>query len=199
MLVKIPELLTFVDSPMAVDVTEVYNMYPEDFDEEAKEILEKENSLFHFPLLKMAKSANESKAINHIKGSAIIIAGSGMCTGGRIKHHLVSNLSRPESTILFVGYQADGTLGRIILEKPKDVRLFGQNRSVCARIEKINGFSAHADKNELLKWVSGFKNPPEKIFIVHSEKNVAKEFSKTLKDQTKSDVIIPKYLDEYQV
>jgi len=174
---KIPQLLTFVDSPMAVDVTEVYNMYPDDFDKEAKEILEKENSLFHFPLLKMSKSAEESKAINHIKGSAIIIAGSGMCTGGRIKHHLVSNLSRPESTILFVGYQAAGTLGRIILERPKDVRIFGQNRPVRAKIEKINGFSAHADRDELLKWVSGLKKAPKNIFIVHAEKNVAKDFS----------------------
>ncbi|MDD3375578.1 MAG: MBL fold metallo-hydrolase [Candidatus Omnitrophica bacterium] len=196
---KIPHLMTFVDSPMAIDVTEVYNMYPDDFDDEAKQILEHEKSLFHFPLLKMTKSSEESKAINHIKGSAIIIAGSGMCTGGRIKHHLVSNISRTSSTILFVGYQAVGTLGRIILEKPEYVRILGHTHPIRARIEKINGFSAHADKNELLKWVSGIKNTPEKIFIVHSEKETAREFASTLKEKMKSEILVPQHLQEFQV
>ncbi|MBZ0167005.1 MAG: MBL fold metallo-hydrolase [Candidatus Omnitrophica bacterium] len=194
---RIPHLMTFVDSPMAASVTEIYEMYPEDFDEEAKEILTRDASLFHYPLLKMTKSAAESKAINHIKGSAIIIAGSGMCTGGRIKHHLVNNIARPESTILFVGYQAVGTLGRYILEKPEEVRILGKTYPVQARIEKINGFSAHADKDELLKWVSNFKNAPEKIFIVHSEKEAAAEFSTALQKQFAGDVIIPKYTETH--
>jgi len=127
------------------------------------------------------------------------MAGSGMCTGGRVKHHLVSNIVRPESTILFVGYQARGTLGREILERPEKVRILGQTYPVRARIEKINGISAHADKDELLKWVSGFRKPPQKIFIVHGEKEVAADFASTLRNKVKSEVIVPKYLEEHSL
>jgi len=193
---KIPHLLVFVNSPMAINVTEVFKEYPDYFDKEARALLKEDNSLFNFPLLKLTKSVAESKAINYIKGTSIIMAGSGMCTGGRIKHHLVRNITRPESTILFVGYQAQGTLGREILERPKNVRILGQTYPVRARIEKINGISAHADKDELLRWVSGFQKQPEKIFIVHGEKEVAAEFASTLRNKLKSEVIVPKYLQE---
>jgi len=193
---KIPHLLVFVNSPMAINVTEVFKEYPDYFDAEARALLKEDNSLFNFPLLKLTKSVAESKAINYIKGTSIIMAGSGMCTGGRIKHHLVRNITRPESTILFVGYQAQGTLGREILERPKNVRILGQTYPVRARIEKINGISAHADKDELLRWVSGFQKQPEKIFIVHGEKEVAAEFASTLRNKLKSEVIVPKYLQE---
>lgn len=196
---KIPKMMTYVDSPMAVDVTEVFDMYPQDFDAEAKEILRTEESLFHFPLLRMARTTDESKAINHGEDPKIIIAGAGMCTGGRIKHHLLHNISRRESTILFVGYQAVGTLGRTILEKPEEVRILGRMCPVRARIEQINGFSAHADKDELLRWVSGFNPPLEKIFIVHSEKDVAKDFSETLRERVRSEVVVPQYLQEFVV
>ncbi len=194
---KIPHLLVFVNSPMAINVTEVFKKYPDYFDAEARALLkEGDNSLFDFPLLKLTKSVAESKAINYIKGTSIIMAGSGMCTGGRIKHHLVKNITRPESTILFVGYQAKGTLGREILERPEKVRILGQTYPVRARIEKINGISAHADKDELLRWVSGFQKPPEKIFIVHGEKEVSADFASTLRNKVKSEVIVPKYLEE---
>ena len=193
---KIPHLLVFVNSPMAINVTEIFKKYPEYFDAEAKALLKEGDTLFDFPLLKMTRTTAESKAINHIKGTSIIMAGSGMCTGGRIKHHLVNNIVRPESTILFVGYQAKGTLGREILERPKEVRILGQTYPVRARIEKINGISAHADKNELLRWVSGFQKPPQKIFIVHGEKEVAAEFAATLRNKVQSEIIVPKYLQE---
>lgn len=194
---RIPAVPVFVDSPMAADVTEVFNMYPDDFDEEAKEILRREDTLFDFPLLKMAKTTEQSKAINQIKGTAIILAGSGMCTGGRIKHHLAANISRPESTILFAGYQAEGTLGRTILERPADVRILGQRYPVRARIEKINGFSGHADQKELLRWVSGIQPPSRKIFIVHAEKSVGESFARFLEGHLASEVIVPQYLDEF--
>ena len=194
---KIPHLLVFVNSPMAINVTEVFKKYPDYFDKEARALLKEDESLFDFPLLKMTRTTAESKAINYIKGTSIIMAGSGMCTGGRVKHHLVSNIVRPESTILFVGYQARGTLGREILERPKNVRILGQTYPVRARIEKINGISAHADKDELLKWVSGFRKPPQKIFIVHGEKEVAADFASTLRNKVKSEVIVPKYLEEH--
>jgi len=194
---KIRQIPTFVDSPMAVDVTEVFSMYPDDFDEEAKETLRKDDTLFDFPQLRMAKTAEESKAINRIKGSTIVIAGAGMCTGGRIKHHLAANISQPENTILFVGYQAEGTLGRNILERPEEVRILGKNCKVQARIEKINGFSGHADQKELLRWVSGIQPAPAKIFIVHAEKSNGQAFARILQEKTKSEIIIPRYRDEY--
>ncbi len=125
------------------------------------------------------------------------MAGSGMCTGGRIKHHLLRNLNKPESTILFVGYQAKGTLGREILGRPSKVRVLGQHVSVRARIEKINGFSAHADKDELLRWISGFKEAPKKVFVIHGEDDTAEEFGETLKNKLKSEIIVGEYLKEY--
>ena len=144
----------------------------------------------------MSRTVDQSKSINHIKGTAIIIAGSGMCTGGRIKHHLKNNISRPESTILFVGYQAHGTLGRIILDKPETVRIFGEEHPVKARIERISGFSAHADQNELYQWLSSIKDPPRRIFITHGEESAAAAFGKFLTDKTGWDCVIPEYEQE---
>ncbi len=196
---KIPHLIVFVNSPMAINVTEVFKEYSDYFDKEAKALMGRGDSPFDFSLLKTTRSIAESKAINYIKGTSIIMAGSGMCTGGRVKHHLVHNITRPESTILFVGYQAKGTLGREILERPERVRILGQMYPVRARIEKINGISAHADRDELLRWASGFKKRPEKIFVVHGEKEVAAEFASTLRKSLKSEVIVPKYLQEYSL
>ena len=196
---KIPHLMTFLDSPMAIDVTKVFKKYPDYFDEDARALIEKGEDLFSSPLLKTAQSTQESKAINHVKGTAIVMSGSGMCTGGRIKHHLLRNLGRTESTILFVGYQAKGTLGREILGRPSRVRVFGQNVSIRARIEKINGFSAHADRDELLRWVTGFKKAPKKIFVIHGEDAAAEEFAELLKNKLTAEIIVGEYLKEYSM
>ncbi|MCM8786104.1 MAG: MBL fold metallo-hydrolase, partial [Candidatus Omnitrophica bacterium] len=156
-------------------------------------------SPFDFPLLHLTKSVEESKMINHIKGSVIIISGSGMCTGGRIKHHLVNNIEREESSIIFVGYQAKGTLGREILEK-KEVRILGNFYNVKARIEKIDGFSAHADREDLLNFLVGFKKLPETVFLVHGEEEVIDEFSNLLSENFKnSKIFAPSYLEEYKI
>jgi len=196
---KIPHLITFLDSPMAIEITEVFKRYYFYLDGEAEKLLNENISPFDFPLLHFTKSVEESKVINHIKGSCIIMAGSGMCTGGRIKHHLIQNIERPESTILFVGYQAKGTLGREILEKD-EVRILGNYYKVKARIEKIDGFSAHADRDELLKWLYSFKKIPEKIFLVHGEEEVIDEFSGIIKNKFPySKIIIPSYLDEFEI
>jgi len=196
---KIPHLITFLDSPMAIEITEVFKRYYFYLDGEAEKLLNENISPFDFPLLHFTKSVEESKVINHIKGSCIIMAGSGMCTGGRIKHHLIQNIERPESTILFVGYQAKGTLGREILEKD-EVRILGNYYKVKARIEKIDGFSAHADRDELLKWLYSFKKIPEKIFLVHGEEEVIDEFSGIIKNKfPHSKIIIPSYLDEFEI
>ena len=194
---KIPRLPVLVDSPMAIDVTEVFRKFPEYLDEHTRSLIKSGNSPFDFPLLKLMRTTDESKSINRMKDSAVIIAGSGMCTGGRIKHHLIQNITRTESTIAFVGYQANGTLGKEIEKKPETVRILGRSFPVKARIESINGFSAHADKNELMRWLGGFTKHPGKIFVVHGEEEAADEFSAFLKTKMKSEIITPEYLSEF--
>ncbi len=193
----IPRLPVFVDSPMAINVTEVFKKYPEYFDEHTRSLIKNGDSPFDFPLLKLTRTSEESKSINTASGSSIIMAGSGMCTGGRIKHHLISNIARPESTIAFVGYQAKGTLGKEILQGAETVRILGKEYPVKARIENVNGFSAHADKNELFRWLQGFKKSPQKIFVIHGEEEAANEFATFLKEKTESEIITPDYLSEY--
>ena len=192
----IPELPVFLDSPMASRITKVFKKHRELYDEEMKEFISRNKSPFEFKGLKMAGTSDESKAINHIKGSVMIIAGSGMCTGGRIKHHLVNNITKPENTIMFVGYQAVGTLGRIIVNGEEEVRILGQQYPVKARIARINGFSAHADKEELFEWLSELKKPPRKLFIVHGESDSANEFGDYIREKTGWDVMVPAYQDE---
>ncbi|MBN2684855.1 MAG: MBL fold metallo-hydrolase [Pontiellaceae bacterium] len=193
---RIPHLMAFVDSPMAVKITEVFKKHPELFDEETMAHVRAGEKPCDFPGLTMSQSVDQSKAINHIKGTAIIIAGSGMCTGGRIKHHLKNNIDRPESTILFVGYQAVGTLGRILLEKPETVRIFGEEHLVKARIERIGGFSAHADRNELLRWLSSIQQPPRKVFVVHGEESQSAAFQQYLSEKTGWTCVVPSYEQE---
>ncbi|MDH3982197.1 MAG: MBL fold metallo-hydrolase [Kiritimatiellaceae bacterium] len=193
---RIPLLPVFVDSPMAIKVTEVFKKHPELFDDETMAQLQAGDQPCDFPKLTMSRSVDESKAIAHVKGTAIIIAGSGMCTGGRVKHHLKANIDRPESTILFVGYQAFGTLGRRILEQPETVRLFGEEYQVNARIERISGFSAHADQNELFQWISSIKEPPRKVFVVHGEEDQAEAFGKFLSEKKGWNCVVPSYEQE---
>lgn len=192
----IPQFPVFLDSPMASRITKVFKKHRELYDEEMNEFIRRHKSPFEFTGLKMAGTSDESKAINHLKGSIMIIAGSGMCTGGRIKHHLVNNITKPENTIMFVGYQAVGTLGRRIVNGEKEVRILGQKYPVNARIAKINGFSAHADKEELFEWLSGLKKPPRKLFVVHGESESAKAFGEYIREKTGWQVVVPAYQDE---
>lgn len=189
----IPHLLVFLDSPMAISITEVFKRHSELFDEEMSKLVREKKSPFDFPSLKMTQTTDESKAINHISGTVMIIAGSGMCTGGRVKHHLVTNISRRESTILFVGYQAIGTLGRHIVDGAKKVRILGRHYPVRARIEQVHGFSSHADRNELFKWLSMLKKAPRRVFVVHGESEVAQQFGEFLEDRTGWDISVPEY------
>jgi metallo-beta-lactamase family protein len=192
----IPQFPVFLDSPMASRITKVFKKHRELYDEEMNEFIRRHKSPFEFTGLKMAGTSDESKAINHLKGSIMIIAGSGMCTGGRIKHHLVNNVTKPENTIMFVGYQAVGTLGRRIVNGEKEVRILGQQYPVNARVAKINGFSAHADKEELFEWLSGLKKPPRKLFVVHGESESANAFGEYIREKTGWDVMVPAYQDE---
>jgi metallo-beta-lactamase family protein len=193
---RIPHLLVFFDSPMAVNINEVFEHHPELFDEEMTELVRQKRSPFDFRGLNLVRTADESKAINHIKGTVIIIAGSGMCTGGRIKHHLVTNISRKESTILFVGYQAVGTLGRQIVEGAKKVRVLGKHYPVRARVVQVNGLSAHADRDELMKWLSSLRKPPRRLFVTHGEPETSQHFASLVRDQTGWEVAVPQYKDE---
>jgi metallo-beta-lactamase family protein len=193
---RIPHLMVFFDSPMALSITAVFEHHPELFDEEMVKLMHQKESPFDFRGLNLVRTADESKAINRIKGTVIIIAGSGMCTGGRIKHHLVTNISRKESTILFVGYQAVGTLGREIVDGAKKVRILGQKYPVRARVVQLNGFSAHADRNQLLKWLSSLRKPPRCLFVTHGEPNTSHNFASLVRDKTGWQVAVPEYHDE---
>jgi metallo-beta-lactamase family protein len=193
---KIPHLMVFLDSPMASSITKVFQKHRELYGKEMAEHIRQNESPFNFPGLKMAGTANQSKAINDIKGTSIIIAGSGMCNGGRVKHHLVNNITRSESTIMFVGYQAIGTLGRRIVDGEKKVRILGQEYPVKARIVQVSGFSSHADKDELLQWLKCLNKPPRKIFVVHGESKSAQQFGDFLREKTGWQVVVPAYQDE---
>ncbi len=193
---RIPHLLVFVDSPMAIRVTEVFRRHPELFDEETRALLRDGRHPCDFAGLTLSRSVAQSKAINHIKGSIIVIAGAGMCTGGRIKHHLAHNIERPESTLLFIGYQAYGTLGRHILEKPEQVRIFGQYHDLRAHVTKISGFSAHADSSELMTWIQALDRPPRHVIVNHGEEDAARAFAATVKEKLSCQVHAPAYCEE---
>ncbi len=192
---RIPPLMVFLDSPMASSITEVFRHHLALFDKEATDFFNRNGSPFDFPNLRLVKSVDESKTLNYIKGTAIIIAGSGMCTGGRIKHHLAANISRRESTILFVGYQAEDTLGQLIVSGAKEVRILGQKHRVKAQIVQMGGFSAHADKNGLIRWLSGFEQAPSQVFVTHGEPRAAFSFADLVRSSKKWEVTVPRYLD----
>jgi len=196
---RIPYVVTFLDSPMAVEITKVFEQCKKYFDKETQELFKDGQSPFNFPSLKLVESVEASKAINPIKESAIIMAGSGMITGGRIKHHLVKEITRPESTLLFVGYQAVGTLGRQILDGVSPVRILGQSYPVRMKIEKIDGFSAHADMNDLQRWLSSFKSPPKHVFLIHGEEKSILSLEDYLHSKGGWEVSAPIYMEEYDL
>jgi len=194
---RIPYIVTFLDSPMAIEITKVFEQCQEYFDKETQKLFQNGQSPFEFPGLKLAESVEASKAINPIKGSIIIMAGSGMITGGRIKHHLVREINRPESTLLFVGYQPAGTLGRQILDGVSPVRILGQTYSVRMKIEKIEAFSAHAGMNDLERWLNNFKIPPKHVFLTHGEEEPIRSLEDYIRSKEGWEVSAPTYMKEY--
>lgn len=172
----------YVDSPLAVEATGIFqeNRW-ECFDEEAMELVKEGINPISFSGLKLAITSEESKEINFNETPKVIISASGMCEAGRIRHHLKHNLWRPECTVLFVGYQAVGTLGRSIVEGAEEVRLFGEPIHVRAQIRRLAGLSGHADKNGLIEWLLGFEEKPRKVFVVHGEDSVCTGFAECLK------------------
>jgi len=189
---KLSGLPVFVDSPMAVAATKVFAMHASYYSKEARELLHAGDQPLHFDGLNLTQSVDESKAINQLKGPAVIISASGMCTAGRIKHHLKNNISNPLSTILFVGYQAGGSLGSVIQQGTNPVRIFGDYYKVGAEIETIEGFSAHADQQELIEWFGSMDGLPRKTFLVHGDEDAAKTLAALLRARFGAEVEVPK-------
>ena len=183
LLSEYPDFEVYLDSPLAIEATKIFtkNMR-ECFDEDALALVNAGINPLVFPGLHTATSSEDSKMINFIEKPKVIISASGMCDAGRIRHHLKHNLWRPECTILFVGYQANGTLGRRLIEGEKNVKLFGEPIEVHAHIESLHGVSGHADRNGLLAWLGGFNTPIERVFVVHGEDTVTDEFAKTVEE-----------------
>lgn len=183
MLPEYEDFDVYVDSPLAIEATNIFNRNVEScFDEEAMELIRQGINPISFPGLKTSVTGDDSKAINFDQKPKVIISASGMCEAGRIRHHLKHNLWRKECTILFVGYQAHGTLGRTILEGAPSVKLFGENIEICARIEKLDGISGHADQAGLLKWLHSFEAKP-KVFVVHGEDLVCEQFKRLIQEE----------------
>jgi metallo-beta-lactamase family protein len=155
--------------------------------------------IFHPGKLHICASRDESKMINQVRGPAIVISASGMCTGGRILHHLAQRLPHSENTLLFIGYQAEGTRGRDILDGAETIRMHGRDVPVNAHIDSISGFSGHADYNEILAWLMSFNRPPEKTFIVHGEPGQSKALAEKIKQKFGWDVVIPGFEETYQI
>lgn len=187
----------YLDSPLAEEATKVYLSHPECFDEETRRLFLK-NGFNESLKLHFVKDVQESMQLNKIKSGIIVIAGSGMCEGGRIKHHLKHNLWRPECSIVFVGFQGKGTLGRRIVDGARIVNILGDEVAVKASIHTINGFSAHADQNELIEWLSSYKNSPE-IFVVHGEENVSISFAELINEKFRFNTHVPVKGEQFNI
>lgn len=191
-LVKGHSFEVYVDSPLAVEATQIFNEnIAECFDEEAMELVRNGINPLRFPGLTLSVTSNDSIAINSDNKPKVIISASGMCEAGRIRHHLKHNLWRKECTIVFVGYQANGTLGRILLEGASEVKLFGEPIEVMAEIVKLEGVSGHADKAGLIKWITSFDNRLKQVFVVHGEDEVSTGFAKCLCDEYGLNAVAP--------
>lgn len=193
---KLGKIDVYVDSPLAEEATKIYLAHPEVYDEEARKLFGQKGARalkLHF-----VESIEQSQRLNRIRSGAIIMAGSGMCEGGRIRHHFKHNIWRPECSIVFVGFQANGTLGRKIVDGADKVNIFGEDMAVRAKIYTIGGFSAHGDQKDLLDWLGVFKNRPE-VFIVHGEENAALDFEQAVKEKFGFTTHVPKQGEAFQI
>lgn len=190
---RVPKIPVFLDSPMAVRMLEAFEHHPEALDSAAQGRVARRGTPFNLPELVLCASRTDSKRINDHRGPAVIIAGSGMCTGGRIKHHLSIHLDNERSTLLFIGYQASGTLGRQLLEGAREVRLFGGRREVRLEVRQIHGFSGHADQNELVAWLGKTPGGPRRVAVVHGGAQVTGRFASLMSDRFGCEVVVPDY------
>jgi len=195
---RIPQVPVFLDSPLSIQATKIYKEYSRYYNEEAKKILYKDD-IFNFPGLRQTLTSEESKEINDIPSPKIVIAGSGMCNGGRILHHLRQNLSNPNSAVLLVSYQAVGSLGRRLAEKAKIVNIFGEKVLVEARVEKISGYSSHPDREALYNFVKNTADSLKKVFVVHGEPKSSLFFTQRLRDYLGIDARAPKFGEKFLI
>ncbi|WP_312647883.1 MBL fold metallo-hydrolase [Aminipila sp.] len=194
---QLENLMVYVDSPMATTATEVFRRNAQVFDEETKEYILKGDNPLDFKNLKFTRSTEDSMFLNMDKHPKVIISASGMCEAGRIRHHLKHNLWNSKSSIIFVGYQAEGTLGRMLVDGVKDVTLFGEDIHVNAEIHNLEGFSGHADRNGLLSWLAGFTEKPSEIFLVHGETESKHDFAQTIKSELGYDATVVDGVSEF--
>ena len=190
-------IFVYIDSPMATTATEVFRKNAQAFDDEMKAYILKGDNPLDFKNLKFTRTSDDSRALNFRSEPKVIISASGMCEAGRIKHHLKHNLWNPKSSIVFVGYQAEGTLGRSLVEGKKDVSIFGEKIHVEAEIYNLEGFSGHADRDGLVDWLSGFQVIPKQIFLVHGEQDAKRDFAETVKKILGHDCIAVSGVSEY--
>ncbi len=195
---RIPDVPVFLDSPMAQDVTNIFRRFEDWLDDETRRFVAADQPPLRFPGLRMTRSSEQSKAINQISTPCIIMAPAGMCNAGRIKHHLRSNIRRPESTLLFVGYQAKGTLGRRLVSGEKEVRIHGRQYQVEARIEQLPGLSGHADRQGLIRWLEQFEQPPRQVFLTHGEETAALALQSTVQERFGFKVSVPEYGTQHE-
>ena len=189
----IPEIPVYIDSPLAISATEIFRRNEECFDDETRNLLLSGESPLDFPNIHFTRSTEESVQLNENAHGSIIISASGMCTAGRIKYHLMHNLYKPESSVIFVGYQAEGTIGRRLVDGAKKVRLYGEDTMVNAKIHTLGGFSAHADSLGLLEWTRTIKNPKLKVFVVHGEEKASLSLAENIRSQFSYETYVPQW------
>jgi metallo-beta-lactamase family protein len=197
---EIEDLPVFVDSPLSSKATEVHQKHPQAYDEETLRLIQEGSNPFWFPGLRFVEDVEESKALNHRDGPVVIISASGMCEGGRILHHLKHTVEDPDSTILIVGYQAQHTLGRRIVEEVTPVKIFGDEYELLAEVHSINALSAHADRDEMLDYFE--RMGPESVenaFVVHGDPEAAEAFANALKRTGMNNVVRPDLAAEYEI
>ncbi len=196
----IPDIPIFLDSPLAIKATRVFKEFQKDFNLEAQEIYKEDSDLFAFPGLKMTEETKQSIAINDVPAPKVIIAGSGMATGGRIIHHIKNYIGFFANTYLIVGYQVNGSLGRRLLDGDKKVRIHQEEHTVRARVKAIGGYSAHADQSKLTAWVTSFdKKRLKKVFLTHGEEDQAMDFQQHLHQRIEAEVMIPDMNDSVEL
>jgi len=198
---EIPQMPVYVDSPLATNITEIFRAHPECYDEETEQLLMQDggDDPFGFNMLRYTRSTEESKKLNNIRRPAIIISASGMCEGGRVLHHLRRNIGDPNTTVLFVGFQAENTLGRKLLRGDKTARIYGEEHEVRAKMEKIDGYSAHADEGEMLDFINAIPNRPKRVFVVHGEPDATAAMAAGLARLGIEDIAIPERGEKFEV
>ncbi len=196
---ELDKIMVYVDSPLATSATEIFRRNAQVFDDETRDYILKGDNPLDFKNLKFTRTSEESRQLNFNTAPKIIISASGMCDAGRIKHHLKHHLWDPKCSVIFVGYQAVGTLGRSIVNGDKDVSIFGEKIHINAEIYNLEGFSGHADREGLLEWLSGFVEPPKKIFLVHGEENAKKGFASTVKQALGYDCTVVEDVSEFNL